>query len=108
MEYQRVAAKDLVGWEDGVRRGLHAKCGRKGQLTNFKLALREVVTYMTVRVGSVNPQHLSQPGFNSALQLCPMPWVMPCIHLIQQAAVQIVVTACLPAVDRMASCRMAP
>ena len=50
MEYQRVAAKDLVGWEDGVRRGLHAKCGRKGQLTNFKLALREVVTYMTVRM----------------------------------------------------------
>ena len=48
MEYQRLSAKMLNPWEDGIRRGLHAKCSRKGDLSRFNMALREVITYMTV------------------------------------------------------------
>ncbi len=48
MEYQRPSAKMLTPWEDGIRRGLHAKCSRKGDLSRFNMALREVITYMTV------------------------------------------------------------
>ena len=48
MEYQRLSAKMLTAWEVGIRRGLHAKCSRKGELSRFNMALREVITYMTV------------------------------------------------------------
>ena len=74
MEYQRLAAKDLVGWEDGVRRGLHAQCSRKGQLTNFKLALREVVTYMTVPSASFMTRPSGENGYCMLVEF--LPWTV--------------------------------
>ena len=50
MEYQRLAPKQVVGWEEGLAQGLHSKKPRKQLQTKMKLAFREVITYMTVRL----------------------------------------------------------
>ena len=49
MEYQRLSPKQVVGWEAGLVQGLHSKKPRKQLQTKMKLAIREVITYMTVR-----------------------------------------------------------
>lgn len=48
MEYQRLAPKQVVGWEEGLAQGLHSKKPRKQLQLKMKLAIREVITYMTV------------------------------------------------------------
>ena len=54
-------AQAVLPWEEGLRKGLHAKTIRKMLSSSFQLALREVITYMTVRLLAGARFHVHDP-----------------------------------------------
>ena len=62
MEYQRVSRKVVTPWAEGLLRGFHAKCTRKQLQLRIKLAFREVITYMTVSLGTSFRYRLKAEG----------------------------------------------